>query len=72
MQGPEEHAAALLSLLHDGDRCLAEARLSLRRIARLKEALHEEGGYVCVGGIDSRTRLTDRSGHPLLYRPASV
>lgn len=38
--GPEQH---LLSLLHDGDRCLAEARLSLRRAARLKEALQEEG-----------------------------
>ena len=41
--GPEQH---LLSLLHDGDRCLAEARLSLRRAARLQEALHEEGGWV--------------------------
>lgn len=38
--GPEQH---LLSLLHDGDRCLAEARLSVRRAARLQEALHDEG-----------------------------
>lgn len=60
----------MLSLLRDGDRCLAEARLSLRRAARLKEALHEEGGchgHACLPaceGIKAKLRKFDLARPP--------
>jgi hypothetical protein len=43
-------AEHLLSLLHDGDRCLAEARLSLRRSRKLLDMFRQEGTRV-VGSI---------------------
>ena len=45
---PPPEAENLLSLLHDGDRCLAEARLSLRRSRKLLDMFRQEGTRVCV------------------------
>ncbi len=49
-------AEHLLSLLHDGDRCLAEARLSLGRSRKLLDMFRQEGGCVFYFQFDKEER----------------
>lgn len=41
-------SARLLGLLHDGDRCLAEAQILHRRSVKMKEILRTEGRVIAV------------------------
>lgn len=55
-------AEHLLSLLHDGDRCLAEARLSLQRSHKLLDIFRQEGGCVFYFMFINEERKLEKRG----------